>query len=275
MIEDNVAVETTSYRCDHPVGGSRVSKIMPKIVKGGIKRLLYRLGFGLCRQDDLPGSVRMKMIQHHGIQTVIDVGGNVGGYGAEVREYGYSGRIISFEPTAQAYERLAARAKTDPKWIVSKTAIGEFNGEVKINVAANEAKSSSLLPMLGLHAEYAPDACYVSSEQVPLNTLNTVLGGILLPEEKVLLKIDTQGYEHMVLKGASDILRQVELVECELSLVALYDGQLLFDQMIALLRNLGFEPVRFTPGFTDPQSGHNLQIDAIFSRSERSNRMQS
>jgi len=80
----------------------------------------------------------------------------------------------------------------------------------------------------------------------------------LLPEEKVLLKIDAQGYEHTVLKGASDRFWQVDLIECELSFVPLYDGQLLFPQMIVLLKGLGFEPVQFVPGFVDSYTGHNF-----------------
>jgi FkbM family methyltransferase len=248
-----------------PEGGTK--EHMLKIVKRGVKRLFHHLGFGITPLNVLPGGRRIKIIRHHGIQTVIDVGANVGGYGAELREYGYSGRIISFEPTAQAFERLTARAKSDTKWIVRKTAIGEMNGEATINVAANQAESSSLLPMLELHEECAPDARYVSKEQVPLMTLTSALGGVLLPGEALMLKIDTQGYEQFVLKGASGILPQVELIECELSLVPLYDGQLVFQEMIAELKSLGFEPVQFVPAFTDPHTGHNMQVDAIFSRS--------
>ena len=267
------STSTLSY--EHNPEHIRIIRIAPRVVKAGIKRLLYRLGFGLCDLNVLPGRVRVKMMRYHDIRTVIDVGANVGGYGEELREFGFSGRILSFEPTGLAYEKLAARAKPDPRWAVSKTALGERDGEVTINIAANEARSSSLLPMLVTHNEYAPEARYVSTEQVPLRALDTALRDILAPNEKVLLKIDTQGYEHMVLKGASEILRQVELIECELSLIALYQGQLLFDQMIALLGKLGFEPVRVTPGFIDPDSGHNLQIDAIFSRSENAKRLQS
>jgi FkbM family methyltransferase len=240
---------------------------MLKIVKHGVKKLFHHLGFELIPRNVLPGGRRVKIIRYHGIQTVIDVGANIGSYGAELRENGYSGRIISFEPTAEAYERLAARAKSDSKWAIKKTAIGELNGEATINVAANQAESSSLLPMLKAHEESAPDALYVSKEQVPLMTLDSALGGILHPGEKVLLKIDTQGYERFVLKGAADVLPQVDLIECELSLTPLYDGQLLYQQMIDLLKGLGFEPVQFVPAFTDPHTGHNMQVDAIFSRS--------
>jgi FkbM family methyltransferase len=209
----------------------------------------------------------MAMMRHHQIQTVLDVGGNLGEYGAELRESGYSGRIISYEPTSEAYKALAARTKADANWVVSKTAIGERDGEVTINVAGNHAASSSLLPMLGFHEQCAPDARYVSKELVPLKTLDTALDGILQPDEKVLLKIDTQGYEHMVLAGASNILRQVELIECELSFVPLYEGQLLFQEMITLLKSLGFYPVQFVPGFSNPHTGYNLQADCTFARS--------
>jgi FkbM family methyltransferase len=240
---------------------------MLKIVKHGIKRSFHHLGFELTPRSILPGGRREKIMRYHGIETVIDVGANIGGYGAELRENGYTGRIISFEPTARAYERLAARASGDSKWSVRKTAIGELNGEVTINVAANQAESSSLLPMLKAHEKAAPDALYVSKEQVPLMTLDSALGGVLLPGEKVLLKIDTQGYERFVLKGAADVLPQIDLIECELSLTPLYGGQLLYQEMLDLLKGLGFEPVQFVPAFTDPHTGHNMQVDAIFSRS--------
>jgi hypothetical protein len=61
----------------------------------------------------------------------------------------------------------------------------------------------------------------------------------------------------MVLKGASDILWQVKLIECKLSFVPLYDGQLLFPQMIVMLKDLGFEPAPIVPGFVDPHTKYN------------------
>jgi FkbM family methyltransferase len=237
------------------------------MLKSTIKKMLYRAGYGVCPADELSGSVRAKMIRNHGIQTVIDVGANVGGYGVELRDFGFSGRIISFEPTTEAYGKLVGLANHDPDWTVVKAAVGETNGEVTIHVAANDARSSSLLPMLKLHQECAPDAKYVSTEIVPLKTLDSAVNGMVSPDQKMLLKIDTQGYEHMVLRGASKVLPQVDLIECELSLVPLYDGQFLFLQMIELLKDLGFEPIRFAPGFIDAKTGHSLQLDAIFSKS--------
>jgi FkbM family methyltransferase len=134
----------------------------------------------------------MKMLRHHGISAVVDVGANVGQYGSELRKHGYSDRIISFEPTRQAYEMLTARARRDTLWIVNKAAIGEVDDEMTINVAANGAASSSMLPMLPLHEKYAPHARYIATEKVPVKALNTALDGLLEPGDRVLLKIDTQ-----------------------------------------------------------------------------------
>jgi FkbM family methyltransferase len=231
-------------------------------------RHLRHLGFQLERFFELPGGRRFRMMQHHGIQTVIDVGGNVGNYGRELRYAGYRGRIISFEPTATAYQTLAARASDDPAWIVIKAALGETEGEVTIHVAANEAASSSILPMRDVHLRIAPGTGYVSSERVRLMTLDQALEGLLAPADRALLKIDVQGYEAKILEGASRVLRQVELIECELSFISLYDGQPLFEEMLALLRSLGFNPVQFSPGFTDRTTGYNLQVDGIFSKTE-------
>ena len=60
------------------------------------------------------------------------------------------------------------------------------------------------------------------------------------------------------------MLRQVRIIECELSLVALYEGQCLFREMVNLLDGMGFKPVNFEPVFSDLKTGHCLQVDGMF-----------
>lgn len=244
---------------------------MLKPVKRLIKKAAHKAGYGLVRLDADPSRRRIKIMRHHDIQTVVDVGANIGGYGAELRETGFSGKIISFEPTSLAYEQLAVRAQADGYWRTFNAALGERDGEVTINVAANRAESSSLLPMLKLHDECAPYARYVSTEKVHITTLDNALFEEIDTIGRIMLKIDAQGYEHMILRGSARLLRKVELIECELSLVPLYEGQLIFPEMTGLLKSVGFEPIQFMPGFTDPLSGHNLQVDGIFARLSKRN----
>jgi hypothetical protein len=88
----------------------------------------------------------------------------------------------------------------------------------------------------------------------------------LSPEDRVWLKIDTQGYEAEVLKGASRLMPRVRALECELSLVPLYDGQPLIDEMITMIYQMGFRMVGVAPVFFQPETGDTLQVDGMFLR---------
>jgi len=81
------------------------------------------------------------------------------------------------------------------------------------------------------------------------------------------MKIDVQGYELQVLEGASNILSKIKGMQIELSLVLLYENQLLFLDMLDYITNLGFEIYDILPVFKDRQSGKLLQFDGIFFRS--------
>ncbi len=51
-----------------------------------------------------------------------------------------------------------------------------------------------------------------------------------------------------MIRGAGKILERVDLIECELSLTSLYEGQRLLPGMIERLDSAGFRPVFFEPG---------------------------
>jgi len=165
-----------------------------------------------------------------------------------------------------AHARLVRASAGDEAWqIAERTAIGDVDGEVEINVSANSF-SSSILPMLARHATAAPDSAYVATERVPVHRLDSVLPGRVSADSIVLLKIDTQGYEDRVLAGAGESLKAVRVVQLELSLVALYEGQLLFLDMVKLLEGAGFELHALLPEFVDPITGQTLQVNGIFLR---------
>ena len=69
-----------------------------------------------------------------------------------------------------------------------------------------------------------------------------------------------------VLAGAAQTLPKVGAMEVELSVVPLYDGQVLYREMIDHLDGLGFDLGWVEPGFADPRSGQLLQMDGIFVR---------
>lgn len=208
---------------------------------------------------------------HHQIQLLLDVGANIGQYAMATRAEGYQGRIVSFEPLPDAYERLLQRSKSDPLWTVHKRcAVGSRLGETEINISQNSV-SSSLLPMLQAHASAAPASVYIGKAKTEVITLDSVIDVYRRHGENTLLKIDTQGFEREVLDGLSEHLRSIFAVQLELSVVPLYAGQDLYQHFFTFFQEHGFVLWSMVPGFSDPQTGQLLQFDAVFVRSGSAN----
>jgi FkbM family methyltransferase len=201
------------------------------------------------------------------IDLVLDVGANKGQFASEIRQCGYEGRIISFEPLSQAHGELLKSSASDALWdAYSRCALGDHNGDVEINIAGN-SESSSILPMLESHRSVAPESAYQGKEIVSIKTLDVVAKQYLKDARAPFLKIDTQGFEWQVLDGARDMLPHIKGILVELSLVALYDGQHLWRDVIDRLETEGFTLWAFVPAFSDVSQGRTLQVDGIFYRS--------
>jgi FkbM family methyltransferase len=199
-----------------------------------------------------------------GIDLVFDVGANTGQFAREIRDTGFRGRIVSFEPLSTAHRELAAAAASDPLWSVhERCALGDREGLVELNVAGNSV-SSSILEMAAAHAAAAPESVYVGHEKTALHTLDSVAQKYL-GSQRAFLKVDTQGFEWQVLTGAEQTLPSIQGVLCELSLVVLYEGQHLWRDMVDRLEGAGFTLWGLQPSFMDAR-GRNLQCDAIFFR---------
>ena len=207
----------------------------------------------------------MQLLKHYGVTVVIDVGANDGGYARELREFGYRGRIVSFEPLGDVYVRLSKAASRDNHWTAIRSAVGDTTGRVVMNVAGNST-SSSVLPMLETHERSAPTSQYVSTEDVPIVRLDDVWSDHADASDVPFLKVDTQGFERQVLDGASQSLPCFGGVQLEMSFVPLYGGAMLFPEAMERLTTATFELVSLEPGFSDPASGRMLQADGIFMR---------
>lgn len=240
-------------------------------MKAQIKRWLRRRGWDLHRFGPIqsPDAQLDRVLRGFGIDLVLDVGASHGQYGALLRELGYRGRIVSFEPLVSAHAGLTARAARDPHWTVApRGAIGAEDSEITINVAGNSA-SSSVLPMLTTHSDAAPVSRYIGQERVALARLDSVATAHVAGSTASFVKIDTQGFEAAVVAGGPATLAAAAAVQVELSLTPLYAGGTLYDQMLDLMRGHGFELWALWPGFGREHDGRLLQMDAIFARPER------
>ena len=223
---------------------------------------LGRRGFEVRRH---PAARRQRTLSSRGVDLVIDVGASTGGYGRSLREFGYRGRILSFEPLGAAYASLAAAVAEDPRWDARHVALGPEAGEVTMNVASNST-SSSILPMLDTHLDAAPHVSYVGRETVAVSRLDDEVAGALDTATRPFLKIDTQGFEREVLAGGADTVAAVVGLQLELSFVPLYDGGMLVDEAVSWAYDHGFHLVGIEQGYASP-AGEILQVDGVFTRS--------
>lgn len=230
--------------------------------KLGVRRALGKADLSIGRD---PYSHRVtRALAHHGIDTVIDVGANVGQYALLLRSAGYGGRIVSVEPLDSAFAALSARASKDNLWVALQNGVGAAPGAIDINVSAN-SYSSSVLDMNDAHLHAAPDSRYVGIQQIELTTVIHLIEQQHIDPAACLLKVDTQGYESQVLAGAGPVLDKIAAVQLELSFVELYAGQDLFDDHVAALRKRGFALWSLDPGISAPD-GRLLQCDGLFLR---------
>ena len=236
--------------------------------KHALKQLAQHFGIEVRRFNAVESDTArvVRQLHVHAIDLVIDVGANDGGYGQTLRSAGYAGPILSFEPLTEAHAALLRRTAGDRSWHVApRAALGEHEGEATINIAGNRA-SSSLLAMGDLHLQAAPESRYLGAESVPLRRLEQIEHPYLQQASSPFLKVDTQGYELPVLRGAGRLLGRVVGVQVELSLVPLYKEQETWDQIVAFLDANGFALWNVLPGFVDPHSGRMLQFDGVFFR---------
>jgi FkbM family methyltransferase len=178
---------------------------------------------------------------------VLDVGANAGQFGERLRAVGYDGWIVSFEPVPGPYSELERRARADGRWRTHRVALGEEDGRARLGVTRQDV-FSSMLELTEYGRERFPgQAEVVAEEEVELRRLDSFWDECLagVPHERPFLKLDTQGSDLSVVRGAGAVLDRVVGMQVELSFKPLYEGAPGWLETLASLSEHGFEPTAF------------------------------
>jgi FkbM family methyltransferase len=202
------------------------------------------------------------------IDCVFDVGANAGQYATMIRSQAkYKGPIISFEPNPQLIPVLRERARGDHLWFVEEAALGSQPGHGQLNIMADDKFSSLHRPQ--------PIEMFATMNAVQ-KTIDVKISTIELELRKYrqrmtfhrpFLKMDTQGHDVEIAKGAGELFSEFIGLQSELAIKQIYNNSPSFEETLRFYRDRGFVLSAFVPN----NEGHFpwlIEIDCIMFRGD-------
>lgn len=196
---------------------------------------------------------------------VFDIGAHHGEYAEMLlTDLEYKGSIISVEANPYAFSVLERKASDNPMWHVLNQAIGDSNGRTSFNIMASTQFSSLNKPVDIPTAEFNMANRIEETVTVNICTLESLrtkcegLGDC----SRGFLKLDTQGSDLYILQASQNTAQEFLGIQCELSIIKIYQGSPDFLELIPFLYELGFSLNAFIPN----NPGHFpilIETDAI------------
>ena len=221
---------------------------------------------------DLRNSGTVPAVEHIGLirrtapDLVLDAGANRGQFSLAVRRATRGAQIIAFEPLDSAADLLAETFRDDDRFTLRRVALGAELATAEMQVTASD-DSSSLLQVGSTQIDLFPTSRVVDTQEVSVTTLDEELADVQLLN-RTMLKIDVQGGEFALLKGARKSLQAIRHIYVELSFVDLYVGQSLASEVVAWLAEEGFELVD-VENLTRARQREAVQADFLFERTTK------
>ena len=194
--------------------------------------------------------------------VVYDIGAATGAYAVALAKVASIAHVIAFEPLADSYATLVERTRAARTVRCVRIALGDEEARLALNRSAWRDTSSFLQVSEVTRSEFPLAARLDGLDEVRAARLDDVVREFELPPPDVV-KIDVQGFEDRVIRGGEKTIQGARVCVVEVSLVPLYEGSPLLDDIYDSMRQLGFRLTRFGGALTD-SSGDLLQVDAIF-----------
>jgi len=210
-----------------------------------VKRALRSLGYEVRRTlpTDAIGGVEIlhdlrALLADRPPCLIVDVGANVGQTTETMLRTFAEPRVIAFEPSPVSFGALRKKYGSHPRVRIEQCGLGERDGTLPFNISSDFSVNDSFL--------MPTSAVPVESLLVPVRTLDRYCEeqGILAID---LLKVDTQGYDLSVLRGARRLLEggQIRVFFVEVILAPMYEGQPTLTDFLEFANETGYALVGF------------------------------
>ena len=196
--------------------------------------------------------------------TFIDVGANRGMLSKTINYFYPDCNIYAFEPIKHCYSKLQKLEEVINNFKSFNCALSNYSGTAEFNESVFDY-SSSLLKMAKRHKDAFPFTKETSVYAVDVYPLEYFADKMEI-KSPTILKLDVQGAELTVMKGAEKILTSIDYILCELSLIELYEGQSLAIEVINYMSEKGFNLIDILELNRDLQKNELMQFDGLFKR---------
>jgi FkbM family methyltransferase len=229
------------------------------------RRAFNAIGLDIHRVPTSPFAIQKELLPD--CKTIFDVGANVGSTVVKYRALFPDAVIHAFEPTPRFVAALQARAEHDQRLKVHPFALSDRPGTATLSLNSFGDTNSLLrteptAPLVWRQLMQTRDTLDVDTR-----TLDDVCRDAMISEIDIL-KIDVQGAEAMVLRGASNMLssQRIKMVLLEVVVAPTYSGQSRPAEIFGLLNDAGLAIVNFYD--LVPDKRRLLQFDALFALPE-------
>ncbi|MCH7607264.1 MAG: FkbM family methyltransferase [Chloroflexi bacterium] len=227
-------------------------------------RVLTKRHFTLNYYRELESYLRKAGVEDG--DTIVDVGANIGYYAVAYAIMRPRSTVVALEPAAVNYELLVRNARPYPN--IMPLQIGAHHESEKARMSMPSATQSARVAQMedntGLLSLYGESGQY--AEEVELRTLDEILASISLEGRVAFVKVDVEGDEVNVLKGAGQLIaRHHPVIEVEVNPSALTMSRTEFSEIHGLLAEFGYSPYVFDgddwhPYDRDTQGGSVVDV---------------
>ncbi|MEY4986534.1 MAG: hypothetical protein RL567_313 [Bacteroidota bacterium] len=197
--------------------------------------------------------------------VILDVGANDGWFSKIVFRFWPLAKIISFEPLKSMHPYLEILKQQKGTYSYEKIGLGDVNKKFMIK----EFGTSGLSSFKQIHSSYAYDAQFFNQQVNTSYEVDVLTLDDYLMERKIegdfCLKIDTQGFEMEVLRGAQKLFesKRIKVVIIELMTIEKYQGATLYHEIIGYLEIRGLRLVDIHNSYYE-ENGKLSEFDAVF-----------
>ena len=193
-------------------------------------------------------------------ETIIDIGSNKGQFILLIEKIYPNKNIYSFEPIKEMIDKQKKFFSYKNNIIFHNIALGSSTTLKEFLITARMDSSSFLKIVSDKNKSKNYDI--VENRNIQINTLDNLLINEKI-SHPVLIKIDVQGYELEVLRGANNLLKKTDYLLLEVSKNEMYQNQPIEKVIVEYLKNLNFDILK-SNNWSKIQNTNFYQRDIIF-----------